>query len=241
MPERATARWVSAGLRRGSRKRRLMMLLAVEDGAGSRGRSVSMATRSGNAGAKIRSHGRRVLATQSWTISALLPLPVLALLIGVHVKTLRAAARDGRLPVTYDTRTTFRRLRARATPAAARAFRRSYYGRTVRPADCRAPLTWTSVPKDYDVQIRALRRARELSQAQLATLVGAAHKAVVYHMGGAETHAVAAVLATTHRAPSVSWAWRGHGGGHGGPRSAPGSAVGSVRRTSVSATYSAPT
>ena len=45
---------------------------------------------------------------------ALLPLPVLALLIGVHVKTLRAAARDGRLPVTYDTRTTFRRLRARA-------------------------------------------------------------------------------------------------------------------------------
>ena len=52
---------------------------------------------------------------------ALLPLPVLALLIGVHVKTLRAAARDGRLPVTYDTRTTFRRLRARATPAAARS------------------------------------------------------------------------------------------------------------------------
>ena len=50
---------------------------------------------------------------------ALLPLPVLALLIDVHVKTLRAAARDGRLPVTYDTRTTFRRLRARATPAAA--------------------------------------------------------------------------------------------------------------------------
>ena len=63
------------------------------------------------------------------------PLPVLALLIGVHVKTLRAAARDGRLPVTYDTRTTFRRLRARATPADAKAFRRSYYGRTVRPDD----------------------------------------------------------------------------------------------------------
>ena len=90
---------------------------------------------------------------------ALLSLPVLALLIGVHVKTLRVAARDGRLPVTYDTRTTFRRLRARATPAAARAFRRSYYGRTVRPVD---------------------RRANGLSQGQLATLVGAARKAVVY-------------------------------------------------------------
>ena len=111
---------------------------------------------------------------------ALLPLPVLALLIGVHVKTLRAAARDGRLPVTYDTRTTFRRLRARATPAAARAFRRSYYGRPVKPVDRRAPLTWASVPDDYDEQIRALRRARGLSQARLATLVGAARKAVVY-------------------------------------------------------------
>ena len=111
---------------------------------------------------------------------ALLPLPVLALLIGVHVKTLRAAARDGRLPVTYDTRTTFRRLRARATLAAATQFRRSYFGRQVRPADRLQPLSWASVPEDYDVQIRALRRARGVSQAQLATLVGAARKAVVY-------------------------------------------------------------
>ena len=111
---------------------------------------------------------------------ALLPLPVLALLVGVHVKTLRAAARDGRLPVTYDTRTTFRRLRARATPAGARAFRLSYFGRTVRPSDRRAPLTWASVPDDYDAQIRMLRRVRGLSQAQLAMLVGAARKAVVY-------------------------------------------------------------
>ena len=110
----------------------------------------------------------------------LLPLPVLALLIGVHVKTLRAAARDGRLPVTYDTRTTFRHLRSRATPAAARAFRRSYYRRMVRPDDRRTPLTWASVPSDYAEQIRALRRARGLSQQQLATRVGAARKAVVY-------------------------------------------------------------
>ena len=110
----------------------------------------------------------------------LLPVPVLALLIGVHVKTLRSAARDGRLPVTYDTRTTFRRLRARTTLAAARQFRHAYYGRPVKLVDRRTPLTWASVPDDYDVQIRALRRARGLSQAQLATLVGAARKAVVY-------------------------------------------------------------
>ena len=111
---------------------------------------------------------------------ALLPLPMLALLIGVHVKTLRAAARDGRLPVTYDTRTTFRRLRARATHAAGTQFRRAYYGRPVKPVDRRTPLTWASVPSDYDAQIRALRRARGLSEGQLATLVGAARKAVVY-------------------------------------------------------------
>ena len=111
---------------------------------------------------------------------ALLPLPVLALLIGVHVKTLRAAARDGRLPVTFDTRTTFRRLRARATPAAAQQFRRRYFGRQVRRADRRQPLTWASVPEDYDVQIRVLRRERGVSQAQFAAMIGAAGKAVVY-------------------------------------------------------------
>ena len=110
----------------------------------------------------------------------LLPLPVLALLFGVHVKTLRAAARDGRLPVNYDTRTTFRRLRARATLAAAKQFRHAYYGRQVRPVDRQEPPSWASVPGDYDVQIRALRCARGLSQGQLATLVGAARKAVVY-------------------------------------------------------------
>ena len=91
-----------------------------------------------------------------------------------------AAARDGRLPVTYDTQTTFRPLRARATLAAVTQFRHAYYGRQVRPADRRVPLTWACVPDDYAEQIRALRRARGLSQAQLATLVGAARKAVVY-------------------------------------------------------------
>ena len=78
---------------------------------------------------KVLARARALATHRDDDDHALLPLPVLALLIGVHVKTLRAAARDGRLPVTYDTRTTFRRLRARATPAGARAFRRSYYGR----------------------------------------------------------------------------------------------------------------
>ena len=86
------------------------------------------------------------------------------------------AARDGRLPVTFDTRTTFRRLRARATPAAAQQFRRRYFGRQVRRADRRQPLTWASVPEDDDVQIRVLRRERGVSQAQFAAMIGAAGK-----------------------------------------------------------------
>ena len=62
----------------------------------------------------------RVIATHR-DDHALLPLPVLALLIGVHVKTLRAAARDGRLPVTFDTRT--RGLRSADSSASAGARR----------------------------------------------------------------------------------------------------------------------
>ncbi len=65
--------------------------------------------------------------------TVLLPLPVLALMIGVHVRTLHAAARSGRLGVAYETRTTFRRLRPRATLQHALDFRRHYYGTQRRP------------------------------------------------------------------------------------------------------------
>ena len=57
----------------------------------------------------------RVIATHR-DDHALLPLPVLALLIGVHVKTLRAAARDGRLPVTFGRRTKFHDVTASSLP-----------------------------------------------------------------------------------------------------------------------------
>ena len=112
--------------------------------------------------------------------TVLLPLPVLALMIGVHVRTLHAAARSGRLVVAYDTRTTFRRLRPRATLKHALDFRRHYYGTQRRPPATPVPLTWASVPEDYDVQLNALRRHLDISQAGFARLVGAAGKAVVY-------------------------------------------------------------
>ena len=133
---------------------------------------------------------------------ALLPLPVLALLIGVHVKTLRAAARDGRLPVTYDNKTTFRQLRARATLAAVTQFRHAYYGRQVRPADRRVPLTWASVPDDYAEQIRAFRRARGLSQAQGWAVVSIA-PAIEQHYPGLNDAQRAIVEALT--SPKACW------------------------------------
>ncbi len=90
------------------------------------------------------------------------------------------ASRRPRAPSATCARAAHRRARQNAAGVAARAFRRSYYRRMVHPDDRRTPLTWASVPRDYAEQIRALRRARGLSQAQLATLVGATRKAVVY-------------------------------------------------------------
>jgi DNA-binding transcriptional regulator YiaG len=111
---------------------------------------------------------------------ALLPLETLARLIHVHVRTLHAAAKDGRLHLTYDTRTTFRRLRARATLADAETFRHTYFDRAAWPTERPAPLTWSQIPPDYAAQIRRMRHRLGLTQAQFAARVGAARKAVVY-------------------------------------------------------------
>jgi DNA-binding transcriptional regulator YiaG len=111
---------------------------------------------------------------------ALRPLEMLARLIHVHVKTLHAAAKDGRLRVTYDTRTTFRSLRARATVADADTFLHAYFEKAAWPTDRPASLSWSQIPCDYDDQIRRVRRRLGFTQAQFAARVGAARKAVVY-------------------------------------------------------------
>jgi DNA-binding transcriptional regulator YiaG len=110
---------------------------------------------------------------------ALLPLDALARLIHVHVRTLHAAAKDGRLRVTYDTRTTFRRLRSRATLADGETFLHAYFERAVWPKERPAPLTWRQILPDYADQIRRVRQRLGLTQTQLAARVGAARKAVV--------------------------------------------------------------
>jgi len=112
--------------------------------------------------------------------SQLLPLDDLAARIGVHVRTLRGAARDGRLPVTFDKKTTFRQLRARATPADAVRFRQTRFRQHVPAADRPALPTWSSVPVDFDRAIRALRLELGLSQRTFAQRIGAAGKAVIY-------------------------------------------------------------
>jgi DNA-binding transcriptional regulator YiaG len=109
------------------------------------------------------------------------PLQVLADEFHVHVRTLRAAAHDGRLTATFGPRPFFGKLTATATREAAARFMATWYRRTYgrgrrRPvAVCRVV-----VPENYAATLVGLRHRLGLSQQQLAAKVGAASKAVVY-------------------------------------------------------------
>lgn len=109
------------------------------------------------------------------------PLQVLADELHVHVRTLRAAAHDGRLAATFGPRSFFGKLTATATREAGARFMTTWYRRTYgrgrrRPvAVCRV-----FVPADYAATIVGVRRRLGLSQERLAGKVGAASKAVVY-------------------------------------------------------------
>ena len=108
-------------------------------------------------------------------------LQVLADELHVHVRTLRAAAHDGRLAATFDPRPFFGKLTARATREAGARFMATWYRRTYgrgrRPlvAVCRV-----KAPANYAVILIGLRRGLGLSQLQLAGRVSAASKAVIY-------------------------------------------------------------
>lgn len=109
------------------------------------------------------------------------PLHVLAAEFDVHVRTLRAAARDGRLAATFEPRTFFGALTATATrEATARFVATSYrrtYGRGRRPL---VEVCRIAIPPNYASVLVGLRCRLGLSQQQLADKVGAASKAVVY-------------------------------------------------------------
>jgi DNA-binding transcriptional regulator YiaG len=107
-----------------------------------------------------------------------LSLGQLASELGVHVATLQVAARRGRLNVRLDTRSVFRRPARRVTRAAGQDFlMRSYGKRTANVEPC---LPLVSVPHNYDVRLKHLRRRLRLTQDALALEIGAAGKAVIY-------------------------------------------------------------
>ena len=109
------------------------------------------------------------------------PLQVLADELQVHVRTLRAASRDGRMSATFDARPYFGKLTATATREAAAKFMATWYRRTNgRGRRNPVPVCRVVVPADYAAMLVGLRFRLGLSQQQLAAKIGAASKAVVY-------------------------------------------------------------
>ena len=108
----------------------------------------------------------------------LLPLAQLATELGVHVRTLQAATRTGRLEAHFSVRSVFGRPIRFASRAAGAQFLATHYRCFSGQQVCPAPLA--SVPDNYDRQLRALRQRRRLTQGALACSIGAAGKAVVY-------------------------------------------------------------
>jgi DNA-binding XRE family transcriptional regulator len=98
---------------------------------------------------------------------------------GVHVRTLRQAARDGRLEVSYSARMFFGHAAPVATGTAVQRFKDHYYRRTTRWNRPTRPPSFAP-PDDYDQRLIAWRRRMGLTQAALAVAIGAANRAVVY-------------------------------------------------------------
>jgi ribosome-binding protein aMBF1 (putative translation factor) len=107
-----------------------------------------------------------------------LPLRELAKELGVHIRTLQAAARTGRLQTHFSVRSVFGRPIRFSTRAAGEQFIARHYRRFSGQEICSAPLP--TVPDDYDTRLRDVRQRNGLTQDALARRIGAAGKAVVY-------------------------------------------------------------
>jgi DNA-binding transcriptional regulator YiaG len=127
--------------------------------------------------AQIVAQAREALAAQARQ-RQLLPLAELAKELGVHVRTLQAAARTGRLETQFSVRSVFGRPIRRASRAAGERFIARHYRCFCGQETCPAPLP--IVPHDYDKRLRDVRRRKGLTQDALARCIGAASKAVVY-------------------------------------------------------------
>jgi putative transposase len=108
-------------------------------------------------------------------------LQALATELGVHVRTLRDAARVGRLDVVYENRVVFRNPIPRASLTAGRRFMERYYRRSYsRFAAMPHVPEQLSLPSDWNRRLVQIRRELQLTQEGLAERIGAAGKAVVY-------------------------------------------------------------
>jgi DNA-binding transcriptional regulator YiaG len=107
-----------------------------------------------------------------------LSLAELAKELGVHIRTLQAAARTGRLDARFSVRSAFGRPIRSASRAAGKRFLTRHYRRFSGQELCPVPLP--VVPDNYDDHLRHLRRRLHLTQDALARRIGAAGKTVVY-------------------------------------------------------------
>lgn len=107
-----------------------------------------------------------------------MPLDRLARELKVHIRTLQAAARTGRLEVQFSSKSVFGRPVRFATLLAGEQFIATHYRRFAGQEACPSPLV--TVPDDFPDQLIRLRRRLRLTQDALARRIGAAGKAVVY-------------------------------------------------------------
>jgi DNA-binding XRE family transcriptional regulator len=118
---------------------------------------------------------------QNRRATELFTLDVLAEEFATHPRTLRAAARDGRLRVKFSTRSVFGRPVRLASRAAVdefvRAHYRQRYSRYAKPL--LRPIA-TVVPTNFASRLIGLRLRLRLTQAELARRIGAANKSVIY-------------------------------------------------------------
>jgi DNA-binding transcriptional regulator YiaG len=128
---------------------------------------------------RVVAKAKRVVADRPRQ-TELLSLDVLARELGVHERTLRAAARSGRLVVEFSSRSAFGRPIRLATRAAAAEFMRRYYRQCYSRHCARPTSPDISVPSNYDRQLRRVRCELRLTQSAFAERIGAAGKGVVY-------------------------------------------------------------
>jgi DNA-binding transcriptional regulator YiaG len=127
--------------------------------------------------ARMLQHARAVVPHHARQ-TELLPLGQLANELHVHVRTLQAAVRTGRLDAHFSAKSVFGRPVRFATRAAGERFMATHYRRFAGQQACPSPLP--TVPNDYDQRLRTFRRRLGLTQDGVAQRIGAGGKAVVY-------------------------------------------------------------